>query len=64
MSKARVAILQITTGQMTVTHATIEYGYSRRHLHRFLARVATPDPLSQRISEHTIDPTRNYWRNT
>lgn len=38
MSKARVAVLKITTGQLTVTAAAAEYGYSRRHLHRLLAR--------------------------
>ena len=41
MSKARVAVLKITTGQLTVTAAATKYGYSRRHLHRLLARYRT-----------------------
>jgi transposase InsO family protein len=53
MSKARVAVLKITTGQLTVTQAAVEYGYSRRHLHRLLARYRTGgleavDPRSRR----------------
>lgn len=38
MSRARVAVLQIVSKQLTVTAAAAEYGYSRRHLHRLLAR--------------------------
>lgn len=38
MSKHRVVILKIIAGQLTVTDAAIEYGISRRHLHRLLAR--------------------------
>jgi transposase InsO family protein len=38
MSRARVAVLKVTTGQLSVTEAAAEYGYSRRHLHRLLAR--------------------------
>jgi transposase InsO family protein len=53
MSKARVAILKITTGQLTVTEAAAHYGYSRRHLHRLLDRYRTGgldavDPRSTR----------------
>jgi hypothetical protein len=40
MSRARVAVLKVTTGQLSVTEAAVEYGYSRRHLHRLLARYA------------------------
>ena len=38
MSKARVAVLKVITKQRSVTAAAAEYGYSRRHLHRLLAR--------------------------
>jgi transposase InsO family protein len=38
MSRARVAVLQIASKQLTVTAAAAEYGISRRHLHRLLAR--------------------------
>jgi transposase InsO family protein len=38
MSRARVAVLQVVSQQLTVTAAAAEYGISRRHLHRLLAR--------------------------
>ena len=38
MSKARVAVMKIVSKQLTVTAAAAEYGFSRRHLHRLLAR--------------------------
>jgi transposase InsO family protein len=38
MSRSRVAVLQIVSKQLTVTAAAAEYGISRRHLHRLLAR--------------------------
>ena len=38
MSRARVAVLQIVSQQLSVTQAAAEYGISRRHLHRLLAR--------------------------
>jgi len=38
MSRARVAVLQIVSNQLSVTEAAVEYGISRRHLHRLLAR--------------------------
>jgi transposase InsO family protein len=38
MSRARVAVLQIVSKQLTVTAAAAEYRFSRRHLHRLLAR--------------------------
>ncbi len=38
MSRTRVAVLQIVAKQLTVTAAAAEYGISRRHLHRLLAR--------------------------
>ena len=38
MSRARVAVLQVVSKQLSVTAAAGEYGFSRRHLHRLLAR--------------------------
>ncbi|MGB9184297.1 MAG: IS481 family transposase [Solirubrobacteraceae bacterium] len=38
MSRARVAVLQVVSQQLSVTEAAAEYGFSRRHLHRLLAR--------------------------
>jgi transposase InsO family protein len=38
MSRARVAVLQVVSQQLSVTQAAAEYGLSRRHLHRLLIR--------------------------
>ncbi|MBV9414572.1 MAG: IS481 family transposase [Solirubrobacterales bacterium] len=38
MSRARVAVLQVVSRQLSVTQAAADYGFSRRHLHRLLAR--------------------------
>jgi transposase InsO family protein len=38
MSRARVAVLKVASGASSVTAAAAEFGYSRRHLHRLLAR--------------------------
>jgi transposase InsO family protein len=38
MSRARVAVLQVVSKQLSVTAAAAEYGISRRHLHRLLVR--------------------------
>lgn len=38
MSRVRVAVLKIVSKQLSVTAAAAEYGLSRRHLHRLLAR--------------------------
>ena len=38
MSRARVAVLQVVSHQLSVTQAAVEYGFSRRHLQRLLAR--------------------------
>jgi transposase len=53
MSRARVAVLKVISGQLSVTAAAAECGYSRRHLHRLLARYAeggldAVDPRSRR----------------
>ncbi len=36
MSRARVAVLQVVSHQLSVTVAAARYGFSRRHLHRLL----------------------------
>jgi transposase InsO family protein len=38
MSRARVAVLKVVADQLSVSAAAAEYGFSRRHLHRLLAR--------------------------
>jgi transposase InsO family protein len=38
MSRARVAVLRVVSKQSSVTEAAAEYGFSRRHLQRLLAR--------------------------
>lgn len=53
MSKARVAVLRVVTNELSVTAAAAEYGYSRQHLHRLLARyksggLGAVDPQSRR----------------
>ncbi|HEX6713740.1 MAG TPA: IS481 family transposase [Thermoleophilaceae bacterium] len=53
MSRARVAVVQVVSNQLSVTEAAAEYGISRRHLHRLLARyreggVDALEPRSRR----------------
>jgi transposase InsO family protein len=38
MSRARVAVLKVVAQELSVTEAASEYGFSRRHLHRLIAR--------------------------
>src|SRR5579863_4408501 len=38
MSRARVAVLKVVSDHLSVSAAAAEYGFSRRHLHRLLAR--------------------------
>jgi len=38
MSRARVAVLKVISKELSVTAAAEEYGYSRQHLHRLVAR--------------------------
>jgi transposase InsO family protein len=38
MSRTRVAVLKVVSKQASVTEVAAEYGFSRRHLHRLLAR--------------------------
>jgi transposase InsO family protein len=58
MSQARVAVLKVVTGQLSVTTAAAQYGYSRQHLHRLLARyreggLDAVDPQSRRPHGNT-----------
>jgi transposase InsO family protein len=53
MSKARVAVLHVVSGQLSVTAAAKTYGLSRQHLHRLLKRyreggLEAVDPRSRR----------------
>ena len=53
MSRARVAVLKVITKELTATAAAAEYGYSRQHLQRLLARyraggLDAVDPQSRR----------------
>jgi transposase InsO family protein len=70
MSKHRVVVLKIVAGQLTVTEAAEEYGLSRRHLHRLLARyreggvddleprsrapLSSPQAVTPRVRERVI----------
>src|SRR3954463_10420085 len=58
MSRARVAVLQIASKQLSVTAAAAEYGISRRHLHRLLARdrVGGLDALQPRSPRPKTKP--------
>jgi len=38
MSRARVAVLKVISKELSVTDAAAQYGYSRQHLHRLVAR--------------------------
>jgi transposase len=38
MSRTRIAVLKVVSQQLSVTQSAAEYGFSRRHLHRLLAR--------------------------
>ncbi len=64
MSKARVAVLKVITKQLTVTAAAAEYGYSRRHLTRLIARyrdggldAVEPRPRRPRSSPQATSDT-------
>lgn len=53
MSKARVVVLEVTSGRLTVTKAGQVYGLSRQHIYRLLARyrqggLEAVDPRSRR----------------
>ena len=53
MSKARVVVLEVVSGHLTVTQAARVYGLSRQHLYRLLSRyrqggLEAVDPRSRR----------------
>jgi len=53
MSKHRVAVLRVVSGQLSVTAAAVECGISRQHLHRLLRRydeggIDSLEPRSRR----------------
>jgi transposase len=53
MSRARVAVLKVVSGELSVAQSAAEYAFSRRHLHRLLARyrdggLEALDPRSRR----------------
>lgn len=59
MSRARVAVLSVITKQMSVAAAAAEYGYSRRQLHRLLARYRDDglDAVEPRSRRPNTNPT-------
>jgi transposase InsO family protein len=70
MSRTRVAVLKVVSDQLSATDAAAEYGFSRRHLHRLLARYreggldaleprsrrprTSPNATSQEVRERVI----------
>jgi len=57
MSRARVAVLKVVSRELSVTAAAAEYGFSRQHLHRLLARyrdggLDAVEPRSRRPKTH------------
>lgn len=63
MSKHRVVVLKIVAGQLTVTEAAEQYGVSRRHLHRLLARyredgLDAVDPCSRKPKSNPAATSR------
>jgi transposase InsO family protein len=60
MSRARVAVLKVASGASSVTAVAAEYGYSRRHLHRLLARYREGglDALEPRSRAPRTNPAR------
>jgi transposase InsO family protein len=68
MSKARVAVLKVVTKELSVTDAAAEYGFSRQHLHRLLARyreggleAVDPRPRRPRTNPRAVaDEVREF----
>jgi len=64
MSRIRVAVLKVVSQQLSVTQSAAEYGFSRRHLHRLLARYRSGglealEPRSRRpVSNPNATPVR------
>jgi len=59
VSKHRVVVLKIVAGQLTVAEAALEYGISRRHLHRLLSRYRDGglDAINPRSRRPATNPT-------
>jgi transposase InsO family protein len=71
VSKNRVIVLKIVAGELTITQATAQYGVSRRHLHRLLARyredgldgleprsrapLSSPQAVTDRVRQRIIE---------
>src|SRR5215470_13951499 len=68
MSRARVAVLKVIGKQLSVTDAAAQYGYSRQHLHRLVARykaggLDAVEPRSRRPKSNpqaTEDKVRDF----
>jgi transposase InsO family protein len=68
MSRARVAVLKVISKELSVTDAAAEYGYSRQHLHRLVARykaggLDAVEPRSRRPKSNpqaTGDKVRDF----
>jgi len=60
MSRARVAVLKVVAGQLSVTESAAEQGFSRRHLHRLLAlyRQGGLDALEPRSRRPRTNPAQ------
>lgn len=67
MSRARVAVLKVVANELSVSAAAAQFGFSRQHLHRLLARYRTGgldavEPRSRRPKSNparTSDPVRD-----
>ena len=68
MSRARVAVLKVISKELSVTAAAAQYGYSRQHLHRLVARyqaggLDAVEPRSRRPRSNphaTEDKVRDF----
>jgi transposase InsO family protein len=68
MSRARVAVLKVISKELSVTDAAAQYGYSRQHLHRLVARyqaggLDAVEPRSRRplsSPQATEDKVRDF----
>ena len=60
MSRARVAVLKVASGQLSVAESAAEQGFSRRHLHRLLAvyRRGGLDALEPRSRRPRTNPAQ------
>jgi hypothetical protein len=56
MSRARVAVLKVASGQLSLTAAAAESGFSRRHLHRLLDREGGLEALESRSRRPASNP--------